>query len=151
MFRARRRVSSREDVPRGTLAKFSVSALMFDYILTDDQWRRGRPVSRGIDKDLLQYFHVSGPLSSGTASFIAASLPSSSPSILVADTKGLPIQRKSLHIMKLSRDGSMLIAWCIYTVAVAAIPALPPWPTRNLRLTSSASAGSHSSFHMFGS
>src|ERR1700704_939207 len=50
----------------GALAKFSVSALMFDYILTG-------PISGvaagqylgGLIKDLLQYFHVSGPLSSG--------------------------------------------------------------------------------------
>jgi len=58
----------------GTLAKFSVSALMFDYILTG-------PISgvaagqylAGLINDLLQYFHVSGPLSSGTVSLIAAS------------------------------------------------------------------------------
>src|SRR6201981_1319087 len=50
----------------GTLAKFSVSALMFDYILTG-------PISgvaagqylAGLVSDLLQYFHVTGPLSSG--------------------------------------------------------------------------------------
>src|SRR5207302_1243400 len=47
----------------GTLAKFSVSALMFDYILTG-------PISgvaagqylAGLISDLLQYFHLSGPL-----------------------------------------------------------------------------------------
>src|SRR5216684_3379918 len=48
----------------GTLAKFSVSALMFDYILTG-------PISgvaagqylAGLINELLQYFHVSGALS----------------------------------------------------------------------------------------
>ena len=47
----------------GTLAKFSVSALMFDYILTG-------PISgvaagqylAGLINDLLQYFHAGGPL-----------------------------------------------------------------------------------------
>src|SRR2546421_1965628 len=57
----------------GTLAKFSVSALMFDYILTG-------PISgvaagqylAGLINDLLLYLHVSGPLSSATTSLIAA-------------------------------------------------------------------------------
>src|ERR1700686_1350981 len=60
----------------GTLAKFSVSALMFDYVLTG-------PISgvaagqylAGLLNELLQYFHVSGPLSAGTISFIAAGFP----------------------------------------------------------------------------
>src|SRR5260370_4746568 len=58
----------------GTLAKFSVSALMFDYILTG-------PISgvaagqclAGLINELLQFFHVSGPVSPGTISFIALS------------------------------------------------------------------------------
>src|SRR5256884_5720033 len=58
----------------GTLAKFSVSALMFDYILTG-------PISgvaagqylAGLISDLLQYFHLSGPLSSFTVDFVSAS------------------------------------------------------------------------------
>src|SRR5713226_5936827 len=58
----------------GTLAKFSVSALLFDYILTG-------PISvvaagqylLGLIDELLQYFHLSGPLASGTISLIAAS------------------------------------------------------------------------------
>src|SRR5467141_3548525 len=140
----------------GTLAKFSVSALMFDYILTG-------PISgvaagqylAGLIKDLLQYFHVSGPLSSGTASFIAASF-----AIVVTlffwwqNTKGVAdSSEKALHIMKLvTVMVVMLIAWCVYTVAVRH-SALPPWPhPRNLRLTSSALGWlAHSSLpHMFG-
>src|ERR1700746_1116490 len=58
----------------GTLAKFSVSALMFDYILTG-------PISgvaagqylAGLVSDLLQYFHVtSGPLSPRSIDIIAS-------------------------------------------------------------------------------
>src|SRR2546423_9689158 len=85
----------------GTLAKFSVSALMFDYILTG-------PISgvaagqylAGLINDLLQYFYVRGPLSSGTTRFIAASF-----SLVVTlyfwwqNTKGIPESSdKALHI-----------------------------------------------------
>src|SRR6267154_1433719 len=140
----------------GTLAKFSVSALMFDYILTG-------PISgvaagqylAGLINDLLQYFHVSGPLSSGTVSLIAASF-----AIVVTlyfwweNTKGVAeSSEKALHIMKLvTVMVVMLIAWCIYTVAVRH-SALPPWPhPRNLRLSTSALGWlAHSSLpHMFG-
>src|SRR6202171_1908324 len=140
----------------GTLAKFSVSALMFDYILTG-------PISgvaagqylAGLIKDLLQHSHVSGPLSSGTTSFISASF-----AIVVTlyfwwqNTKGVAdSSEKALHIMKLvTVMVVMLIAWCVYTVAVRH-SALPPWPyPRNLRLSSSAlGLLAHSSLpHMFG-
>src|SRR5439155_211813 len=49
----------------GTLAKFSVSALMFDYILTGpiSGVAAGRYLA-GLTDELLQYFHVSGPLPS---------------------------------------------------------------------------------------
>ena len=58
----------------GTLAKLSVSALMFDYILTG-------PISgvaagqylAGLIGDLLQYLHLSGPLSAGGIDSIAVS------------------------------------------------------------------------------
>jgi amino acid transporter len=140
----------------GTLAKFSVSALMFDYILTG-------PISgvaagqylAGLINDLLQYFHVSGPLSSGTTSFIAAGF-----AIVVTlyfwwqNTKGVAeSSEKALHIMKLvTVMVVVLIAWCAYTVAVRH-SALPPWPyPRNLRLSGSALGWlAHSSLpHMFG-
>src|SRR5258708_17148498 len=50
----------------GTLAKFSVSALMFDYILPGPilHLAPGRYLAGLID-ELLQYFHVSGPLDTG--------------------------------------------------------------------------------------
>src|SRR5256714_6780055 len=126
----------------GTLAKFSVSALMFDYILTG-------PISgvaagqylAGLINDLLLYLHVSGPLSPGTTSLIAASF-----AIVVTlyfwwqNTKGVAeSSEKALHIMKLvTVMVVMLIAWCIYTAAVRH-SALPPWPhPRNLRLSAGA-------------
>src|ERR1700682_2479168 len=140
----------------GTLAKFSVSALMFDYILTG-------PISgvaagqylAGLINELLVYMHLSGPLSSGKISFIAGSF-----AIVVTlyfwwqNTKGVAeSSEKALHIMKLvTVMVVMLIAWCVYTVAVRH-SALPPWPhPRNLRLGPSALGWlAHSSLpHMFG-
>jgi amino acid transporter len=126
----------------GTLAKFSVSALMFDYILTG-------PISgvaagqylAGLISELLQYFHLGGPLTPNEVNFIAASF-----AILVTvyfwweNTKGIPeSSEKALHIMKLvTVMVVLLIAWCIYT-AVLRHSALPAWPhPRNLRLSGSA-------------
>src|SRR3981189_2756843 len=115
----------------GTLAKFSVSALMFDYILTGPI--RGVAAGQylaGLINDLLQYFHVGGPLSAGSVDFIAASF-----AIVVTiyfwwqNTKGVAeSSEKALHIMKLvTVMVVLLIAWCIYTVAVRH-SALPPLP-----------------------
>src|SRR5260370_31338637 len=139
----------------GTLAKFSVSALMFDYILTG-------PISgvaagqylAGLINELLQHFRVSGPLASGTISFIAASF-----AVAVTlyfwwqNTKGVAeSSEKALQIMKLvTVMVLMLIAWCVYTIAVRH-SSLPPWPhPRNLRLSTSALVClAHSSLpHMF--
>ncbi|HWN75765.1 MAG TPA: APC family permease [Candidatus Udaeobacter sp.] len=140
----------------GTLAKFSVSALMFDYILTG-------PISgvaagqylAGLISDLLQYFHVSGPLSSFTVGFLSASF-----AIVVTlyfwweNTKGIPeSSEKALHIMKLvTVMVVILIGWCTYTAFIRH-STLPPFPTpQNLRLSESALGWlAHSSLpHMFG-
>jgi amino acid transporter len=140
----------------GVLAKFSVSALMFDYILTG-------PISgvaagqylAGLISELLQYFHVSGPLAPGSISLIAASF-----AVLVTvyfwweNTKGVhESSEKALHIMKLvTVMVVMLIGWCIYTIAVRH-SALPPLPhPRNLVLGASALGWlAHSSLpRMFG-
>src|ERR1700751_3665066 len=140
----------------GALAKFSVSALMFDYILTG-------PISgvaagqylAGLISDLLQYFHVSGPLSNFTVDFVSASF-----AIIVTlyfwweNTKGIPeSSEKALHIMKLvTVMVIILIGWCTYTVFIRH-PVLPPFPhPRNLRLSQSALGWlAHSSLpHMFG-
>ncbi len=140
----------------GTLAKFSVSALMFDYILTG-------PISgvaagqylAGLISELLHYFHLGGPLSSGEVGLIAASF-----AVAVTiyfwweNTKGIPeSSEKALHIMKLVTVMVVaLIAWCLYTISVRH-PALPPLPhPRNLRLSASALGWlAHSSLpHTFG-
>jgi len=140
----------------GTLAKFSVSALMFDYILTG-------PISgvaagqylAGLISELLQYFHLSGPLSIGSIDVVSASF-----AILVTiyfwweNTKGIPeSSEKALHIMKLvTVMVVILITWCIYTALLRHSP-LPPLPhPRNLRLSESALGWlAHSSLpHMFG-
>jgi amino acid transporter len=140
----------------GTLAKFSVSALMFDYILTG-------PISgvaagqylAGLINDLLQYFHVSGPLSNFTVDFVSAGF-----AVVVTlyfwweNTKGIPeSSEKALHIMKLvTVMVVILIGWCTYTAFIRH-SALPPFPhPRNLRLSESALGWlAHSSLpHMFG-
>jgi amino acid transporter len=140
----------------GTLAKFSVSALMFDYILTG-------PISgvaagqylAGLISELLQYSHLGNPLTPNQVDFIAASF-----AILVTvyfwweNTKGIPeSSEKALVIMKLvTVMVVLLIAWCIYTAILRHSP-LPPWPhPKNLRLNASALgwlAGSPLP-HMFG-
>ncbi len=140
----------------GTLAKFSVSALMFDYILTG-------PISgvaagqylAGLISELLQYSHLGNPLTPNQVDFIAAAF-----AILVTvyfwweNTKGIPeSSEKALVIMKLvTVMVVLLITWCIYTAVLRHSP-LPPWPhPKNLRLNASALgwlAGS-SLPHMFG-
>ena len=140
----------------GTLAKFSVSALMFDYILTG-------PISgvaagqylAGLISELSQYFHLSGPFSEHTLGGISASF-----AILVTvyfwwqNTKGIPeSSEKALHIMKLvTVMVVILIGWCIYT-AIVRHSSLPPFPyPRNIHLTGSALGWlAHSNLpHMFG-
>jgi amino acid transporter len=126
----------------GTLAKFSVSALMFDYVLTG-------PISgvaagqylAGLISELLVHMHISGPLAPTSISIISAGF-----AVVVTtyfwweNTKGVSeSSEKALQIMKLvTVMVVMLIAWCTYTV-IARHSALPPWPhPRNLRLGPSA-------------
>src|SRR5215467_10381706 len=106
----------------GGLAKFSVSALMFDYILTG-------PISgvaagqylAGLITDLLQYLRLGGPFSPHTIDFIAASF-----AVLVTiffwweNTKGVKESSdKALKIMQLvTVMVVVLIGWCLYTVIV---------------------------------
>jgi amino acid transporter len=141
----------------GALAKFSVSALMFDYILTG-------PISGvsagqylgGLLSELLPYAHLTaGPLPPRTIDVIAASF-----AIAITiyfwweNTKGIPeSSEKALHIMKLvTVMVVILIAWCVYTIVLRRSP-LPPLPyPHNLHLTTSALGWlAHSSLpHMFG-
>jgi amino acid transporter/nucleotide-binding universal stress UspA family protein len=111
-----------------TLAKFSVSALMFDYILTG-------PISGvsaglylvGLLNELFHYFHVNLvlPVNMGAAIFAA----------LVTlyfwweNIKGLPeSSEKALRIMYVTTlMVIIMIAWCGYTLLVRGVH-LPPLP-----------------------
>jgi amino acid transporter len=140
----------------GALAKFSVSALMFDYILTG-------PISgvaagqylAGLMSELSVYFHLSGPFSEHTVGAISATF-----AVIVTvyfwweNTKGVSeSSEKALHIMKLvTVMVVILIGWCIYT-AILRHSSLPPFPTpSNIHLTKEALGWlAHSSLpHMFG-
>jgi amino acid transporter len=126
----------------GTLAKFSVSALMFDYILTG-------PISGvsagqylgGLLSELSVYFHLGPAFSEGAISRIAAAF-----AIVVTlyfwweNTKGVhESSEKALHIMKLvTVMVIILVGWCVYTIALRHSP-LPPFPhPRNIHLTANA-------------
>ena len=117
----------------GTLAKFSVSALMFDYILTG-------PISGvaagqylvGFINELCGYvhLHVALPVNSTSAFFaIAATLY-----FWWQNIQGVPESSdKALKIMQLTTVMVVLIiGWCGYTVWLhrGAIH-LPPWPVPN--------------------
>jgi amino acid transporter len=111
-----------------TLAKFSVSALMFDYILTG-------PISGvsaglylvGLLNELFHYAHINLalPVNFGAAIFAA----------LVTlyfwweNIKGLPeSSEKALRIMYVTTlMVIIMIAWCGYTLMVRGAH-LPPWP-----------------------
>ena len=119
----------------GSLAKFSVSALMFDYVLTG-------PISgvaagqylAGLLNDLADYLHIPGHLSvNATAATFA---------ILVTlyfwwqNIKGIPESSdKALKIMQITTVMVLiLISWCVYTI-IARGSHLPPVPRpANLRL-----------------
>src|SRR5256885_3278166 len=121
----------------GTLAKFSVSALMFDYILTG-------PISgvsaglylMGLLNELLQHSHMRTlPMNAGAAVF----------AILVTlyfwweNIKGIPeSSEKALRIMYVTTVMVVImIVWCGYTLWVRGAH-LPPWPfPRNLEYSRS--------------
>ena len=122
-----------------TLAKFSVSALMFDYILTG-------PISGvsaglylvGLLNELLQYFHVATVLpANSTAAFFA---------VLVTlyfwweNIKGVTeSSEKALRIMYVTTVMVVvMLAWCGYTLYVRGVH-LPPFPfPRNLTFSPDA-------------
>jgi amino acid transporter len=123
----------------GTLAKFSVSALMFDYILTG-------PISGvsagqylvGLLNETFAYVHLHLQISPGSgAAFFA---------ILVTiyfwwyNIKGVhESSQKAMRIMQVTTVMVViLIAWCIYTI-VLRHPSFPPFPhPRNLKLEPNA-------------
>jgi len=123
----------------GTLAKFSVSALMFDYILTG-------PISGvsagqylvGFLNELLQsaHIHVALPVDFTSAAFAA----------LVTiyfwwqNIKGIPeSSEKAMRIMQVTTVMVVLmILWCGYTLGVRG-GHLPPWPKlENLHFSADA-------------
>jgi amino acid transporter len=137
----------------GTLAKFSVSALMFDYVLTG-------PISgvaagqylAGVTNELLQYAHSTWflPVNHAAAGF----------AVLVTayfwwqNIKGIPESSdKALKIMQLTTVMVViLIAWCAYTVWTRGLH-MPPVPiARNMHLGKDAMGwlyGVHFPVHLF--
>jgi amino acid transporter len=123
----------------GTLAKFSVSALMFDYILTG-------PISGvsagqyivGLFNETFAYIHLNLhiPPGSGAAVFaIAVTLY-----FWWYNVKGVPeSSQKAMRIMQITTVMVViLITWCVYTVLLRH-PSLPPIPQpRNLKLEPNA-------------
>jgi amino acid transporter len=126
----------------GTLAKVSVSALMFDYILTG-------PISgvsaglylTGLLNELFLYAHlqIAIPMNSGAAVF----------ALVVTfyfwweNIKGIPeSSAKALRIMYVTTVMVVLmIVWCGYTIGVGGLH-LPPWPhVSNLVYSSGAYGG----------
>ena len=112
----------------GTLAKFSVSALMFDYILTG-------PISgvsaglylAGLLNELLHNAHSSFVLNvNWTAALFAAVV---TVYFWWQNIKGIPeSSEKALRIMYVTTVMVvMMIAWCAYTLWVRGAH-LPPWP-----------------------
>jgi amino acid transporter len=111
-----------------TLAKFSVSALMFDYILTG-------PISGvsagqylvGLINDLLRHSHSDFTLPTNATSAVFA--------ILITlyfwreNIKGIPESSgKALRIMYVTTIMVVImVGWCAYTLAVKG-GHLPPWP-----------------------
>jgi amino acid transporter len=119
----------------GTLAKFSVSALMFDYILTG-------PISGvsagqyivGLTNETLEYFHLH--------LHVAPGLGAAAFAIIVTayfwwyNIKGVPeSSHKAMRIMQITTVMVViLIVWCVYTILIRH-PALPPFPhAQNLKL-----------------
>jgi len=112
----------------GTLAKVSVSALMFDYILTG-------PISgvsaglylAGLLNELLHHAHSSFVLNvNWTAALFAAVV---TVYFWWQNIKGIPeSSEKALRIMYVTTVMVvMMIAWCAYTLWVRGAH-LPPWP-----------------------
>ena len=121
----------------GTLAKVSVSALMFDFVLTGpiSGVAAGRYLG-GLINELFSYAHV--PIT------VPAGLTAVSFAVIVTlyfwweNIKGIPeSSQKSLRIMQVATVMVVvLIAWCLYTVLLRRSP-LPPFPSvSNMKLDS---------------
>jgi amino acid transporter len=120
----------------GTLAKFSVSALMFDYVLTG-------PISGvsagqylvGVLNELLHYAKISAQLNvNGTAAAVAIAITLY---FWWENIKGVPESSgKALRIMQLTTVMVVvLISWCFYTLYARGGWHLPPAPLpQNMKL-----------------
>lgn len=125
----------------GTLAKFSVSALMFDYILTGpiSGVAAGQYIA-GLANELLHYGHMTFHLPVNATSAAIA--------ILVTvyfwkqNIKGIPeSSEKALRIMQLTTVMVIvLIIWCVYTVWVRGLH-WPPAPVPQNMILDSRSLG----------
>jgi len=113
----------------GTLAKFSVSALMFDYILTG-------PISgvsaglyfTGLLNELFRYLHADFSLPMNLTAALFAGLVTLY--FWWQNIKGIPeSSEKALRIMQLTTVMVvLLVGWCGYTIWVRGAQ-LPPWPS----------------------
>jgi amino acid transporter len=123
------------------LAKFSVSALMFDYILTG-------PISgvsaglylTGLLNELLRYAHFGFVLpTNATAAMFAALV---TVYFWWENIKGIPeSSEKALRIMYVTTVMvALMIAWCSYTLWVRGAH-LPPWPRLSNLVYSSDALG----------
>ncbi len=123
----------------GTLAKFSVSALMFDYILTG-------PISGvsagqyivGLFNETSDYFRIGLHISPGLGAAIFAALCTTY--FWWYNIKGVhESSQKAMRIMQITTVMVViLIAWCVYTTLLRH-PSLPPFPTpHNLKLEQNA-------------
>jgi len=119
----------------GTLAKFSVSALMFDYILTG-------PISGvsagqyivGLCNETFGYFHIGLHIAPDFGAAFFAVICTTY--FWWYNIKGVhESSQKAMRIMQVTTVMVViLIAWCLYTVWLRH-PALPPLPyPRNLKL-----------------
>ena len=122
-----------------TLAKFSVSALMFDYILTG-------PISGvsagqyivGLINETAEYFHIALHIYPGAGAAFFACLVTGY--FWWLNIKGVhESSQKAMRIMQITTVMVIiLIGWCLYTVWLRH-PALPPFPTpHNLKLEPNA-------------
>jgi amino acid transporter len=123
----------------GTLAKFSVSALMFDYILTGpiSGVSAGQYVVSFVN-ELLRFVHME-PLSHDDA-FAAIFAMAVTLYFWWQNIKGIPeSSEKALRIMQLTTVMvAVLIGWCGYTLAVRG-GHLPPLPShRSLEFSAEA-------------
>src|SRR5690242_13944515 len=119
----------------GTLAKFSVSALMFDYVLTGpiSGVAAGQYIA-GLANELLRYAKIHFILSvNATAATIAIAV---TVYFWWQNIKGIPeSSEKALRIMQLTTVMVvLLIGWCVYTIWIRGFH-WPPAPTsRNMTL-----------------